>query len=337
MPSKREFEELEVDLTAPKPLNKKQKRLLKKGKIDEPEPEDPNKVTGPKPRSEFAVWIGNLSYDTTTEGIRNFIIENTEKLTTPILTDDILRIKLPPKKGFAYVDLKNAEQVKAVVDLSESRLDNRNLLIKDAASFQGRPENHTLGQKNPPSRILFVGNLPFDVTDQLLQEHFQHCGEITKIRTATFQDTGKCKGFTFVDFKNEDGPTNALKDPKCKRLGGRTLRMEFGEDRSQRRPQHARERAEGQVQGNDHNQSANGGSYAPRESNDSGSNYQTSYNSNNRDFKPREPREFKPRESRDSKYPKERRSKPTPGAALSGAQRAKQSVVPSSGKKVTFD
>lgn len=323
MPAKREFEEIEVDIAAPKPLNKKQKRLLKKGKIEAPQPEDPTKPQGPKPRSEHAVWIGNLSYETTADAIRNFIIEKTASKSEPIVSEDILRIKLPPKKGFAYVDLKSADQVAMAIELSESRLDNRNLLIKSAGSFEGRPESHVLGQKNPPSRILFVGNLPFDSTDEQLQEQFQHCGEIVKIRTATFEDTGKCKGFSFIDFKSEEGPTNALKDPKCRRMNGRNLRMEYGEDRSQRRPQREQRAEYSSESAHPRSETRVEASSAPSDT--------RSYRSEPRE---RSTHEQRPREQR----PRERRpARPTPGAALSGAQRAKHTIIPSAGKKVTFD
>lgn len=126
-------------------------------------------------------------------------------------------------KGFCYMFFKNVEQMKAVLELSESHLNGRNMLIKDSENYSGRPDKDDLVamSKNPPSRILFVGNLSFDVTDDLLRKHFQHCGDIVKIRMATFEDSGKCKGFAFIDFKNEEGSTNALKDKSCRKIAGR--------------------------------------------------------------------------------------------------------------------
>lgn len=316
--AKRDLEEIEVDITAPKPLNKKQKRLLKKGKIDEPKPVDILN-NQPKPRSMFSVWIGNLSFETNTEKLRNFLIESTQDLPVKVTADDITRIKLPSRKGFAYVDVKTEEQMKELIKLSESRLDNRNLLIKPANSFEGRPEEHANGQKNPPSRILFVGNLSFDTTDDQLEMQFQHCGEIRRIRTATFQDTGKCKGFTFIDFKTEEAATNAIKDKSCHKMSGRSLRLEYGEDRSQRRPK---------------NEEA-GSSTASTASSATASTPSTSDSSYSKPSGThREPREPRPRLER---KPKTGTSRPTPGAALSSAARGKQSIVPSQGKKMTFD
>lgn len=251
-------DELEIDLNLSAPLSKKKQRQLKKGKLDlekiakknpppKPATEDGEPTSAPG-KSPFGVWIGNLSYDTSKEDIIKFIIartQNNEAETSDVVTveeKDISRVNLPKKgdkiKGFAYVDLPSLKHVDAVVALSESRLNNRNLLIKNASSFEGRPEEHKDQNllKNPPSRILFVGNLPFDATDDLLDEHFRPYGEIVRIRMATFEDTGKCKGFAFLDFKDETGPTAALKSKLAKTFINRKLRLEFGEDRSKRNP-----------------------------------------------------------------------------------------------------
>lgn len=316
MGSKREIKEIEVDLTAPKPLNKKQKRLLKKGLIEEPQPEDIDASKQPKPRSNYAVWIGNLSFTTSADALRNFIVEKTADLENPITLGDITRIKLPSRKGFAYVNVKTELQMKELISLSESRLDNRSLLIKNASSYEGRPEEHANGQRNPPSRILFVGNLSFDTTDEQIESQFQHCGEIKRIRTATFQDSGKCKGFTFIDFKDEEGATKALNDSSCRKMNGRSLRMEFGEDRSKRRPK----LEPAASTGTDPSQSDSIRKSAPPLSSD------TIDRASSKLERPRRPANMKVG-----------RSRPTPGAALAGAMRSRQGVVASTGKKVAFD
>ncbi|PRT56306.1 Nucleolar protein 13 [Wickerhamiella sorbophila] len=300
---KRELEEIEVDITKPTPLSKKQKRLLKKGKIEEPKPEI---APEPKPdaRSKWGVWVGNMSFDTTESQLREFLIDN----ATDIQAEHISRVKLVSKKGFAYVDFTAEEQMKQAIGLSESSLGGRNLLIKDARSFEGRPSKAEQESKNPPSRILFVGNLSFDSTDDEIRMLFQHCGEIQKIRTATFQDSGKCKGFTFIDFADVEGATKALNDKRCRKLNGRQLRMEYGEDRSKRRPKAHEEAAAARSEGA-------------------------------KEYREPRPAPTEPeREPRPRPAPRPRKpARPTPGQALSNAARAKNSIVESTGKKITFD
>ncbi|KAH3671733.1 hypothetical protein OGAPHI_000438 [Ogataea philodendri] len=249
-----ELEELEIKLDVQAPLSKKEKRLLKKGKksleeiqeekgadASEKEKEKPKETESAPKEPKIGVWIGNLSYDTTKEDLIQFLVAKSQDSETPIEEKDITRVNIPKKtahkiKGFAYIDFKTLEQMKSAVSLSEENLNGRKLLIKDANSFEGRPAKaEEQLSKNPPSRILFVGNLSFDTTEELLEEHFRHCGEIVKIRMATFEDTGKCKGFCFIDFRDVEGPTNALKDKTVRKLINRPLRLEYGEDRSARK------------------------------------------------------------------------------------------------------
>ncbi|KAG7885093.1 hypothetical protein KL938_001350 [Ogataea parapolymorpha] len=255
MPEKRkaaELEELEIKLDEKAPLSKKEARLLKKGKksIDEiqakkaivvPVEEPKTTNTEPENKAKIGVWIGNLAYDTTREDIISFLVRKSEEMEPAITENDITRVNIPKKtahkiKGFAYIDFKSQEHVETAIALSEQELNGRRLLIKDANSFEGRPQKAEEPlSKNPPSRVLFVGNLSFDTTEELLEEHFRHCGEIVRIRMATFEDSGKCKGFCFIDFKDIEGPTNALKDKTVRKLINRPLRLEYGEDRSARK------------------------------------------------------------------------------------------------------
>lgn len=314
-------DDIEIDLNARVPLSKKQQRLLKKGKLDldkidkkhpAPKPENEVENEGEKKKSEFGVWIGNLSFDTTKEDLVRYIVSKTEESEPKVTEAEISRINIPKKdgkiKGFAYIDLPSAAHVDTVVALSEGHLNGRRMLIKSSSSFEGRPEKPL--SKNPPSRILFVGNLSFDTTSDLLEEHFRHCGEIIKIRMATFEDSGKCKGFAFVDFKDETGPTTALKSKLAKKMINRPLRLEYGEDRSKRTPKRFEEKNQNE-----------------------GINEESAYEAP----EPREQsvRKHTPARTRPRVVSEPRRMKSS--VALATAQRASAAIVPSAGKKTKFD
>ncbi|KAA8904440.1 hypothetical protein TRICI_005490 [Trichomonascus ciferrii] len=331
-------EELEIKLDEPQPLSKKQKRLLKKGKTEISDSkkkklkksqkddadlyeEEEVEVATAEPskeskRSDYCAWIGNLSFETTKDEIKRFLVAKSDAITE----DSITRINLPKGnrpgqcKGFAYVDFKTQEQLDACIGLSESNLSGRNLLIKNGKSFEGRPDK---SQTNPPSRILFVGNLSFDTTEENLEYHFQHCGEIVKIRMATFEDSGKCKGFAFIDFLHTDSATKALKDKRCKKLFGRPLRMEYGEDRSKRTRNEKRPT-------NTENQSDEPQGRPQRTSDHA---IAEEVLSNTSDAPPKRQRPHKPKPDYSNK----------PGLALANAQRGRVGIVQSQGKKVTFD
>lgn len=340
-------EEIAIDLNAGVPLSKKQKRLLKKGKLNleklakknpAPKPiltEEEQLIEDAKEpkKSEYGVWIGNLSFDTTKEDLTRFIMGKTNAYDTDaneglvkIEESDFIRINIPKKenkiKGFAYVDLPSAKHVDTVISLSESYLNGRNLLIKNANSFEGRPQKDSNPlSKNPPSRILFVGNLSFDTTQDLLKEHFRHCGDIVKIRMATFEDTGKCKGFAFIDFRDESGPTTALKSKLAKKLINRPLRLEYGEDRSKLTPKKFTRNRE-------------------NESSEQDPVSQPSYQasalqvSTTRERTKPQATPFKRKFERPDNNSNKRQKS---SIALATAQRASAAIVPSAGKKTTFD
>ena len=53
---------------------------------------------------------------------------------------------------------------------------------------------------------LFVGNLPWDATDGELREAFGAFGPVNSVKVVTDRETGKPRGFAFVEFQNrEDG------------------------------------------------------------------------------------------------------------------------------------
>ena len=50
---------------------------------------------------------------------------------------------------------------------------------------------------------LYVGNLPFSATDQILAETFGQCGTVESAKIITDRDTGRSKGFGFVEMSSE--------------------------------------------------------------------------------------------------------------------------------------
>ncbi|KAG0669215.1 hypothetical protein C6P45_003992 [Maudiozyma exigua] len=375
-------DEIEIDINSSVPLSKKQKRMLRRGKItleelnakynidassisefekeqkeakekklnkdkdgnnDTEATDDADSEKKKVKKETFGVWIGNLSFDTTKEDLIRFIRAKTkddEDEANRVDEKDIVRVKLPlasnegkqiKNKGFCYMDFATEAKMLAVVKLSENQLNGRNLLIKNSKSFEGRPDKEDLvaSSKNPPSRILFVGNLSFDTTEDQLKSHFQHCGDITKIRMATFQDSGKCKGFAFVDFKEEASATKALKDKTCRKLALRPIRMEYGEDRSKRQ---VTKRPDQQSQGSN----SRGGNFTRKPFDIANESHPSSRSNNNQnDSKPALKKNNSYKNRTNAKLGKNNRLKSS--IALSSAQRGSAAIVPSQGKKMKFD
>jgi RNA recognition motif-containing protein len=57
---------------------------------------------------------------------------------------------------------------------------------------------------------LYVGNLPFSATEQVLAETFAECGTVESARVITDRDTGRSKGFGFVEMSNDQEAQEAI-------------------------------------------------------------------------------------------------------------------------------
>ncbi|KFY29326.1 hypothetical protein V493_02417 [Pseudogymnoascus sp. VKM F-4281 (FW-2241)] len=243
-------DELEVDVTKPQPPSKKDLRRLKKGKslskaktvsdvkaskapVDGEEASGAEDAAPQKPeqekRSEHGIWVGNLPWSVSKEDLKSFLING-----GPMPDTAITRIHMPSpddkkpankvesrftrtqhNKGFAYVDFTTAEYTLAAVALSEELLGGRRVLIKNNKSFEGRPlvakDAPAKKEMKAPSKRVFLGNLRFDTTEESLKEHFERCGPIETCMVATFEDSGKCKGYAWITFADLEASARAVR------------------------------------------------------------------------------------------------------------------------------
>lgn len=260
-------DELEIDVNLPEPPSKKALRRAKKGKPALPSTNTASNGTttagaqihpdraalagtntgaletsDPSKRSPHGIWIGNLPWSADRASLRDFFLTHaaiTEAEITrvhmpapnPASVDKRLANK-PLNRGFAYVDFSGREVVERALKVSETLMTGRKVLIKDAKSFEGRPEKKAAGAEGegavvggkagaaaasvaaggkPPSKRVFVGNLAFDTTKEDLEQHFGQAGAVEDVHMATFEDSGKCKGFAWIRFEELDAAESAVK------------------------------------------------------------------------------------------------------------------------------
>ena len=72
---------------------------------------------------------------------------------------------------------------------------------------------------------LFVGNLSFQTTESELQALFEQFGEITRVQIMTDRDTGRSRGFAFVEMTSDEAAAKAIEALNGKDLGGRALNV----------------------------------------------------------------------------------------------------------------
>ena len=70
---------------------------------------------------------------------------------------------------------------------------------------------------------IFVGNLPFSATEDALRDLFSPLGEVQQVRIMTDRDTGKSRGFAFVEMVQDEDAAKAIAALNGKDFDGRAL------------------------------------------------------------------------------------------------------------------
>ena len=83
---------------------------------------------------------------------------------------------------------------------------------------------------------LFVAGLPYDLDDAELEEIFEKFGTVASARVAMDRETGKSKGFGFVEMTNDADGKNAIENLKDISLGKKPLIVTQAEERPSSRP-----------------------------------------------------------------------------------------------------
>jgi RNA recognition motif-containing protein len=78
---------------------------------------------------------------------------------------------------------------------------------------------------------LYVGNLPFDATEESVRALFVTHGTVEKVSLITDRDTGRPRGFGFVEMSNADA-SRAMQALNGADFGGRPLKVNEAQDRA---------------------------------------------------------------------------------------------------------
>ena len=81
---------------------------------------------------------------------------------------------------------------------------------------------------------LYVGNLPYTMRDDDLQQHFARFGEVISAKVMVDRDTGRSKGFAFVEMRSADEVQAAIRGMNGQSFDGRALVVNEARPREER-------------------------------------------------------------------------------------------------------
>ncbi|KAK2874693.1 hypothetical protein Q8A67_021846 [Cirrhinus molitorella] len=113
--------------------------------------------------------------------------------------------KVNPKKQNinAYIIFKEEEAAAGALKWNGKEIEPGFYIRVDRVSQHSEQHDH--------KRSIFVGNLPYDIMELPLREHFEECGNVEAVRLVRDRISGKGKGFGYILFESQDSVMLALK------------------------------------------------------------------------------------------------------------------------------
>lgn len=84
------------------------------------------------------------------------------------------------------------------------------------------------------THVVFVGNLSYEVTEQDINTVFAEYGTVKQVKLPTDRETGKMRGFAFVEMGNEDEEAKAIEELEGAEWMGRSLTINKARPRENR-------------------------------------------------------------------------------------------------------
>nr|XP_009860507.1 heterogeneous nuclear ribonucleoprotein A/B isoform X1 [Ciona intestinalis] len=152
--------------------------------------------------NELKMFVGGLSWDTETVGLREYFSKFGVVKDCTIKKDS----KTERSRGFGFVLFDDAETVKKVLESENHYLDGRKIDPKKA-------------QAQRRDGKLFVGGINPDTENDVVKEYFTQYGEIEEFERPVDKNTGKNRGFCFITYK-KDGCIKLATASKTQELEG---------------------------------------------------------------------------------------------------------------------
>ncbi|CAK0813621.1 unnamed protein product [Prorocentrum cordatum] len=179
------------------------------------------------------LFLGGLAFRAEEKDIRELFEKNGLDVAKVTVACDRETGK---SKGYAFVELRDARQGdRAVRALTGQEICGRPITVEVKGGERGPragPGGAERGAEDRPrdgggDKRVFVGGVSVLCTDEVLREKFSEVGEVVGARIVTDRDTGKPKGFAFVDFATPEDAQRALRKMNNVEICGRQVRVDL--------------------------------------------------------------------------------------------------------------
>lgn len=185
-----------------------------------------------------SIYVGNLPYSATEDELAELFAAYGTVEAVSIVVD---RVTNRPR-GFGFVEMADDSQAQAAIEgLNGTEMGGR-ILNVNAARPRTERRGGGGGPRGPGRRpgglrggtSVYVGNLPYEVTEDELRDLFGAHGAVNDVSIVTDRMTGRTRGFGFVEMADAQEADAAIEALNATELGGRTLTVNLARPRSGR-------------------------------------------------------------------------------------------------------
>ncbi|KAG0695446.1 hypothetical protein DFH29DRAFT_266860 [Suillus ampliporus] len=193
---------------------------------------DDDTAAGVSTEETKSIFVGRLSWNVDNDWLAQEFASCGEVVSAQVQTDRATG----KSRGFGYVHFASADAVEKALEMNGKEIDGRPVNIDKSTP----PDKNAVREnraksfgdtRSPASSVLFVGNLSFGVNEDQLWEVFGEHGDVKSVRVPTDRETGRPKGFAYVEFSALEAAKTAHGQLQGYELDGRSLRLDFSQPR----------------------------------------------------------------------------------------------------------
>ncbi|TKW42230.1 hypothetical protein SEVIR_1G370300v4 [Setaria viridis] len=163
------------------------------------------------------LYFGNLPYNCDSAQLAGIV----QEYASPEMVEVLYDRTTGRSRGFAFVTMTTVQDCELVIkNLDGSLYGGRTMKV----NFADRPKPK-LPLYPETDHKLFVGNLSWTVTSEMLTEAFQRCGNVVGARVLYDGETGRSRGYGFVCYSTKEEMDEALSSLNGMEMEGREIRV----------------------------------------------------------------------------------------------------------------